>query len=229
MADNAITLRLGDALDFIGELKTASVDCVLVDPPYSINTKSDGSGKLNPWADRINAAFWYKEWFRECFRVLKPTGSLWSFINWRSFTTYQKVADDISWPIESLLVWDKQTIGPGGLKGLRPSYEFVALWAKEKFSIDDRGLSDIQRFKWASKKPNGHPAEKPASLIRWILEQCTRPGDLVVDLFSGSGTTGAVCQQIGRSFWGCEIDPGWHEYAVRRIQAARMQLTVEDV
>lgn len=205
------------------ELKTASVDCVLTDPPYSINTKSDGQGKLNPWADRVNAAFWYREWIGECRRVLKPTGCLWSFLNWRSLVTFQKASDDLCWPIESLLVWDKQWIGPGGQKGLRPSYEFVALWAKEDFGIDDRGIPDLQRFKWSSNKPTGHPAEKPAPLIRWIIEICTKPDDLVIDIFSGSGTVGAVCQVTKRNFWGCEIDPNWHEYAQRRIEAAAAQ------
>ena len=224
-----VTLHLGDCLEFMRELKTASVDCVLTDPPYSINTKSDGSGKLNPWADRVNAAFWYREWIGECYRVLKPSGCLWSFLNWRSIVTFQKASDDLCWPIESLLVWDKQWIGPGGQKGLRPSYEFVALWAKDDFGIDDRGIPDLQRFKWSSNKPTGHPAEKPAALIRWIIEICTKPNDLVVDIFSGSGTVGAVCAQTDRNFWGCEIDPNWHDYAQRRIAAAQMQPRLEGV
>lgn len=155
---SAYTLHLGDCLEFMRGLETASVDCVLTDPPYSINTKSDGSGKLNPWADRVNAAFWYREWIGACYRVLKPSGCLWSFLNWRSIVTFQKASDDLCWPIESLLVWDKQWIGPGGQKGLRPSYEFVALWAKDDFGIDDRGIPDLQRFKWSSNKPTGHPA-----------------------------------------------------------------------
>lgn len=219
-----VTLYLGDCLEFMRTLSTASVDAVVTDPPYSINTKSDGQGKLNPWADRVNAAFWYREWIGECRRILKPTGCLWSFLNWRSMVTFQKAADDLCWPIESVLVWDKQWIGPGGARGLRPSYEMVALWAGEKFGIDDRGIPDIRRCQWSSVKPNGHPAEKPADLVRWIIEISTNEGALVADPFAGSGTTGAAALSIGRQFIGCEIDTNWHAIAERRIKQAQAQM-----
>jgi DNA modification methylase len=217
------TLHLGDCIDTLRTLPTASIDCVLADPPYSINTKSDGQGKLNPWADRVNAALWYREWIGECRRVLKPSGCLWSFLNWRSLVTFQKAADDLYWSIESLLVWDKCWIGPGGPKGLRPSYELVALWAGERFSIENRGIPDIARFKWSSLKPSGHPAEKPINLVRWLIEISTKPGAVVYDPFTGSGTTGIACAQTGRDFIGSEIDPNWHEYALGVIRAAQQQ------
>jgi tRNA G10 N-methylase Trm11 len=101
------------------------VDAVITDPPYGINTKSDGSGKLSPWGDLCNSAFWYAEWLRLCRGPLaagKPAGCLWTCLNWRSLVTFQKAAlRRLAWAIESLLVWDKKWIGPGGSRGLRPS------------------------------------------------------------------------------------------------------------
>ncbi len=210
-----------DCLDFLRTLPDGSVDAVVTDPPYGINTKSDGNGKLNPWADLCNSAFWYREWIGECRRLLKPTGMLWSCLNWRSLVTFQKAACDAGWPIESLLVWDKDWIGPGGPRGLRPSYELVALWAMPEFSIPDRGLYDIQTFKWSGHKPNGHPAEKPVPLFEWLLNcQGQRDDCTVLDPFAGSGTTGVACIQTGRNFIGCEIDPGYAEIARRRCKEA---------
>lgn len=221
-----VTLYLGDCLDVLKTLPDGSVDAVVTDPPYGVNTKSDGMGKLNPWADLCNSAYWYSAWLAECRRVTKPDGCAWSFLNWRSLVTFQKAACDVRWPIESLLVWDKEWIGPGGPRGLRPSYEMVALWVGPGFAIKNRGLADIQRFKWASYKPNGHPAEKPESLMVWLVEHSTEPGQTVLDPFMGSGTTGVACVQTGRRFIGCEIDPAYYAIAERRIAEARAQLAL---
>jgi site-specific DNA-methyltransferase (adenine-specific) len=217
-------VHAGDCLDAMRTMPSASVDAVVTDPPYGINTKSDGMGKLSPWADLCNAALWYREWIGECRRLLKPTGCLWSFLNWRSMPTFQKAACDLGWPIESMLVWDKQWIGPGGHKGLRPSYELVALWAMPDFAIDNRGVRDIKECKWAGHKPTGHPAEKPWPLCRWLLgtsRQIPQVGTpTVLDPFTGSGTTGEAAVKAGWNFIGCELDDKWADYARRRIADA---------
>lgn len=221
--DGSITLYCADCLDILPEMAAGSVDAVVTDPPYGINTKSDGSGKINPWGDRVNAAFWYREWIERCRKIMLGRGCLWSFMNWRSIVTFQKASDDLGWPIESLLIWDKEWIGPGGCKGLRPSYEMVALWAGDEFAITDRGIADIRRSPWSSAKPNGHPAEKPIDLMRWIIKISTQEGDTILDPFMGSGTTGVACAQTGRRFIGIEISPAYFEIAVKRIEKALMQ------
>lgn len=213
-------LYKGDCLDIMQEIPSASVDMVLCDPPYMINTKSDGNGKLNPWADYCNASYWYENWMSEVRRILKPDGCLWSFLNWRSFVTFQKAACDLRWPIESVLVWDKCWIGPGGTKGLRPSYELVALFAMPDFRIEDRGLYDIQRFKWSSKKPHGHPAEKPVELCEWIIKNSAKPESTILDCFMGSGTTGEAAVNLGMSFIGIEMDEHFYGVSEKRILQA---------
>jgi site-specific DNA-methyltransferase (adenine-specific) len=70
----------------------------------------------------------------------------------------------------------------------------------------------------------GHPNQKPEDLIRWILSKI--PGDLVLDPFSGSGTAGAVCKQLGRSFIGIEIDPGYFDIAQKRIAAEQAKMSL---
>ena len=221
-----IRLLHGDCLELLGEIPDNSVDLILTDPPYMINTKSDGKGKVNPWADYCNAALWYKAWISACREKLTPSGGLWTFLNWRSFVTFQKAACDIGWPIESVLVWDKCWIGPGGAKGLRPSYELVALFANPDFRIDDRSLSDIQRFKWSAFKPHGHPAEKPVALCQWLIENSSREGATVADIFMGSGTVGEACVNTGRNFIGIELDAGYFETAKRRIEEAERETGV---
>jgi site-specific DNA-methyltransferase (adenine-specific) len=215
------TVYLGDSMEILPTL--GLVDAVVTDPPYGINTKSDGDGKLNPWADLCNSAFWYTAWIRECHRRLQPHGALWTCLNWRSLVTFQKAALDAKWSIESLLVWDKCWIGPGGSRGLRPSYELVALMARENFSIDDRGLPDVQRFKWSSIKPNGHPAEKPVDLMRFLINNSTVEDAVVLDPFLGSGTTAIAALETGRRVIGIEQDPAWFDLACKRIENSQRQ------
>lgn len=216
------TIYHGDCLEVLPNLPR--VDAVITDPPYGINTKSDGSGKLSPWGDLCNSAFWYAEWLRLCRARLPLTGGcLWTCLNWRSLVTFQKAAIDANWAIESLLVWDKCWIGPGGSRGLRPSYELVALMANGDFSIDDRGIPDVQRFKWSSLKPTGHPAEKPVPLMRFLVDNSTTAGQIVLDPFTGSASTAIAALEAGRKFIGIEQDAYWFDQACERITNAQRQ------
>ena len=209
-----------DCLSVLPTLPKGSVGAVVTDPPYGINTKSDGMGKLNPWADLCNSAFWYSAWFALCRQAIAANGSMWTCLNWRSMTTFQKAACDTGWPIESLMVWDKKWIGPGGSRGLRPSYELVAMFAQAAFSVDDRGIPDVQAFPWSSQKPNGHPAEKPELMMKFCVENGSARNSLILDPFCGSGTTGVAAMQTGRRFIGIEIDEGYASIARRRIAEA---------
>ena len=216
--DSGIVIYHGEALDVLGSITSHSAAAVVTDPPYGINTKSDGTGKINPWADLCNAAFWYSAWIGECRRITSHAGSVWSCLNWRSLTTFQKASCDIGWPIESLMVWDKDWIGPGGPRGLRPSYEMVALWVSIDFSVKDRGVPDVQKFKWCGHKPNGHPAEKPVGLMRFCIKHGASPDGAIVDPFMGSGTTLVAAKLEGRKAIGIEMEEKYCEVAARRLQ-----------
>lgn len=141
---------------------------------------------------------------------------MWVFMNWRSLPTLQKAAFDCGSQIESLLVWDKDWIGPGGPRGLRPSYELVALMVEGDYCLVDRGIPDIKTCPWSSQKPNGHPAEKPEELMEWLVK-ISNP-DTVLDPFMGSGTTLVACQRLGRKGIGIEIDEHYYEIALKRVQ-----------
>ena len=119
------------------------------------------------------------------------------------------------WPIVSLMIWDKQWIGPGGPIGLRPSYEMVALFAQPGFAIADRGLPDIWRCQWSSVKPSGHPAEKPVELLSRIIIKSG--GELILDPFLGSGSTLVAAKLNGRRAIGIEIEERYCEIAARRL------------
>lgn len=62
-----------------------------------------------------------------------------------------------------------------------------------------------------------HPTQKPESLVRRLVLAASRAGDLVVDPFSGSGTTAVVAEQLGRRWAGCDLDPTYHQWAAQRV------------
>ncbi len=220
--DDDCTIYNGDCREILEGLRGQSIGSVITDPPFSINTKSDGLGKLNPWADICNASMFYEWWLREARRLIAFDGCLWSHLSWRTLPTFQKASCDLQWPIESLLVWDKGSIGPGGSRGLRPRYELVALFAGIDFGTEDRGLPDIQRFQWAGAKPL-HPAQKPLPLARWLMET-TVDGQLILDPFMGSGTTLRAAKDLGRKAIGIELDERYCEIAAKRLQQAVLPL-----
>ena len=220
-----IEIYCGDCLQVMKGMLDNSVDMVLTDSPYGLNTKSASKGakhKVNPWADLINSAYWYSAWMKECLQITKEDGCMWTFLNWRSLVTFQKASFDIGHPIESLLIWDKKWIGPGGSRGLRPSYEMVALFMNKGFAIKDRGIPDIKGCMWASSKPY-HPAEKPVDLLSWLILISKPEKSIVFDPFMGSGSTGVAAIKQNRYFIGIETNPDYYEIAKRRIKEALMQ------
>lgn len=213
------TLYLGDCLEILPTL--GKVDAVVTDPPYNFSTTSSGT-KFDFISDAINAAYWFAAVLRAEKALFDPRGGMiWQFLNWKTLTTVQKAASDAGLKIDSLLVWDKCWIGPGGNVGLRPSYELVALMATGDAKLPNRGLPDIWRHPVSNQKPTGHPAEKPLSLLREIVKET--PGEIFLDPFLGSGTTGVAAVENGKRFIGIELDEHWFDIACRRIADAYKQ------
>ncbi|MDO8597830.1 MAG: site-specific DNA-methyltransferase [Sulfuricaulis sp.] len=211
------TLYCADCLDVLPTL--GKVDAVVTDPPYNFSTSSAGT-KHNFWGDAVNSAFWFSAMFKAYLSTIGSArpGVIWQFLNWKTFVPLQKAAWDAGLKFDSILVWDKEWIGPGGDVGLRPSYELVALVTVNGAKLPNRGLPDIWRVQWASQRPNGHPAEKPVDLIKRLVQET--PGAVFLDPFMGSGTTGVACVKLGRKFIGVEIDRRYFDFACRRIEDA---------
>ena len=214
------TLYLGDCLEIMPTLD--KVDAVVTDPPYNFSTSSAGS-KHNFWGDAVNSAFFFSAVFNQFHKTIGLTnkGYIWQFLNWKTFIPLQKAVWDAGLKFDSLLVWDKEWIGPGGSLGLRPSYELIAFISVNDAALPNRGLNDIWRHQWASQRPHGHPAEKPEGLLREIVRET--PAETILDPFMGSGTTGVACAKLGRKFIGIEIEPKYFDIACKRIEEAYKQ------
>lgn len=221
--DASVTIYHGDCREVLPTLPM--VELVVTDPPYVIGAVSAGNmaSKSGGWADMMNSAAWFTSWYRQCGALLKHDGAMWSFCNWRSLPVVMRAAIDAEMPITSMMVWDKQWIGPGGPQGLRPSYELCALLAKPEFQIKDRGIPDVWRYKIGSYKASGHPAEKPVGLVQRIITTCGA-GGVVLDPFVGSGTTLVAAKAGGWSGVGIEAEERYCEIAARRCSQETLDL-----
>lgn len=216
--ENGITIYHGDCLEVLPSL--TSVELVVVDPPYTFGLASTiREGKAGSWSDLMNNATWYAAWLQEIKRLtFSSQGAAWVFNSWRAFPVLARATMSIQWPIESLCVWDKEWIGPGGARGLRPSYELIALLCQPGFALENRGLPDIWRCMWSAIKPTGHPAEKPEPLIGKIIDESLNgKGGTVLDPFTGSGTTLFAAKRLGYNAIGIEAEERYCEMAAKRL------------
>lgn len=207
-----VTIYHGDSREILPDLP--SVRLVVTDPPYVFGIASSSQeGKAGGWGDMMNAASWYAGWLTQCQRLtLHKDGAAWVFNSWRSFPVLARGAYESRWPITSLLVWDKRTLGPGGQQGLRPSYELIALFAQPEFAIANRGLPDIWQESNVSQRQ--HPAQKPLNLCRRLIRESG--GGIVLDPFCGSGTTLEAAKAEGCEAIGIEIEERYCEIAAKR-------------
>ena len=218
-----ITIYHGDCREVLPTL--SGIRLVVTDPPYVFGIASSAQeGKAGGWGDLMNSASWYAGWITQCRKMTEHhDGAVWVFNSWRSFPVLARAAYEARWPIVSLLVWDKQWIGPGGTQGLRPSYELVALFAHPPFAIANRGLPDIWQSQWASARPHGHPAEKPLTLCRKLIRESG--GGSVLDPFCGSGTTLEAAKNEGQQAVGIEIEERYCEVAAKRLSQEVLDFT----
>lgn len=221
------TLHLGDCLEYMRQMPAGSVDAVVTDPPYAImggGTSVAGKGI----EDAFDLQF-YEAWFREMavefYRVLRPTGAVWWTTDWRGAVAAERALSRIGrygykMRLAGVGVWDRGGLGMG--YALRKTYECFCLAVMPDWKRTKTNEPDLWRHQWTpGDRDNGHAAEKPLELFFRALDLVS--GEIILDPFMGSGTTGVACMQTGRRFIGCEIDPGYYAIAEKRIRAAAAQ------
>ena len=215
--DEFVTIYHGDALDVMSELGDSTAHHVVTDPPYILSSAS--SMKTGGWADMMNASHWFAAWYREAKRITRGDGSIWTFGNWRTLPVMMRAAIDASIPTTSLMVWDKDWIGPAGPQALRSQHEICLVMANPAFKLPDRSQGDVLRIRSSSSKPTGHPAEKPVALLRRVIELTgAQPGQTILDPFTGSGTAIIAARELGIKTVAIEAEERWCEVAVNRLQ-----------
>ncbi len=181
-----------------------------------------------------------REWLAQARRILKPDGSLWVIGSYHNIFRVGTAVQDAGFWILNDIVWRKSNPMPN-FKGTRfTNAHETLIWAahddKAKYTFNYRAMKTLNdelqmRSDWLLPicggqerlKRNGtkaHPTQKPEALLYRIMLATTKPGDVVLDPFFGTGTTGAVARRLGRDWIGCEREEVYCEVAEERIAAA---------
>ncbi len=181
-----------------------------------------------------------RAWLAEARRLLKPNGTLWVIGSYHNIFRVGAAVQDLGLWILNDIVWRKSNPMPN-FKGTRVTNAHETLiWAARsddaRYTFNYRAMKTLNdelqmRSDWlfpicsgAERLKRGgtkaHPTQKPEALLYRVLLACTNPGDVVLDPFFGTGTTGAVAKRLGRRWIGIERDPGYCDVARERIDAA---------
>ncbi len=180
------------------------------------------------------------EWMTEARRILKPDGSLWVIGSYHNIFRVGAILQDLGYWILNDIIWRKANPMPN-FRGTRfTNAHETLIWAskseKSKYTFNYRAMKTLNdelqmRSDWVMPicggqerlKRNGtkaHPTQKPEALLYRIMLATTNKGDVVLDPFFGTGTTGAVAKRLGRDWIGCEREDDYIEVAEERIEAA---------
>lgn len=215
----------GDCIEELKSIDDNSVDLIVADPPYNVGKDYGNQSDKLKFNEYI--AF-TKDWLRECHRILKKEGTIYIFVGFRYISyVYQFLEKDLNMNFVNWISWH-YTQGVGKTKGFSPRHDDILMFSKSTsyiFNLDNiripqkfyrkvnnmRGANpgdvwEVSHIHYCQKGRQNHPTQKPEAIIERIVLASSNVGDLVVDPFSGSGTTLRVCQQLGRKCIGVEIN-----------------------
>ncbi len=235
--DGGLTLHLGDCIDGMTMLADGSIDFTITDPPYEdeAHTKGKRQGPTSDGKRRVvDEAFSFPpitevqrlEVGRQLGRVCRvgavvfcqvEAAMLWRVALEQGGLTYRRT-----------IPWVKPDAMPS-LHGRWPgqAFESIVLALKPGATVPIGGKARYYEVTRERGDTRAHPTAKPLALMRQIVEDFTAPGQLVLDPFAGSASTGVACAMLGRAFVGWEIDPEMHAIGSRRLVGDEAKPRVE--
>jgi site-specific DNA-methyltransferase (adenine-specific) len=209
--------KIGDCLVLLKDVPDNSVPLVLTDPPFGVNYDYESDGFKDVGGEEYFE--WVDKWMREVMRVLTDTGVFLCFSSPKYVREFLNIGHSIGFKYQDLIIWDKKFSmacnGPRPMPMIEPCY----FWTKgDKWTFNHVGLSNCIHVMRESPDPDYyHRATRPVALYEKLISAFSKPGDLVLDPFLGSGTTLLSCRRTGRGGLGFEIDGNYEELIKRKI------------
>ncbi len=204
----------------------SGIDVVVSDPPYG-NGDSERYGRQEGAANYGRSQLGHRtiigddnlnEWLHPAadgmFKCLKEKAYAVAFCQWRTFREFEDAFQDAGFEQKSIGVWDKCNAGLGA--GISEQWEGIFFFRKGGV-IETRFRGNVFTYPRVAGRPE-HPNQKPGKLMEELVNLVSKEGDVVLDPFMGSGSTGLAAIKCGRSFVGCEMDKTHFETACRRIE-----------
>jgi len=225
----------GDCLEVMRRMPGGSVDLVVTSPPYNLkNSTGNGmrDGRGGKWASAalLNGyshyndnmpheqyARWQHDCLREMYRLLTDTGAIFYNHKWRVQDGLLQGRQDIirGLPVRQIIIWKRKggiNFNPGYFL---PTYEVIYIIPKPGFKLAPKANAAGDVWEFAQEMNNEHPAPFPETLIERIISSTT--ARIILDPFSGSGTTAVVAKALGRNYIGIEISPEYCKKSEARL------------
>lgn len=219
--------------ELLASLEDKTVDLVLIDPPYDISrpTNFQSGEETGKDTDRFRISMDFGEWdknftgleiaIRECFRVLKDGGTMICFYDLWKIETLKSYFEAAGFVQIRFIEWIKTNPVPinSKINYLTNSREVAVLGVKKsKPTFHSEYDNGIYRYPICQDKGRFHPTQKPLALIADLINKHSNEGEIVLDCFAGSCTTGVAAVLNNRQFIGCELDAEYYEKAVQRLK-----------
>jgi site-specific DNA-methyltransferase (adenine-specific) len=215
-------LSVQDAVSWLRDQPTESVDLLITDPAYESLEKHRAIGTTTRLKhSKASSNDWFKvfpnarfgELFEEAFRVLRRNTHFYLFCDAETMFVAKPEAERAGFRFWKPLVWDKRTIGMG--YHYRARYEFILFFEKGKRRLNNLGVADIISVPRIHK---GYPAEKPSAVSEVLIRQSSEAGEVVADPFMGSGSVGVAAAKLGRRFRGTDLNPEAVRLSAERLR-----------
>lgn len=209
----------GDCLEEMKKIPDGSVDAIITDPPYGIDYQSAWRTDKTQWKPKIaNDKEPFTAWTDEAFRILKQGGALLCFTRWDTEQAFREALTKSAFKCKQQIIWDKVVHGMGDLRGdFASQHENIIFAVKGRFTFKGKRPKSIFRVQRVTPTELLHPNEKPIELLENLVLPITIEGNIVLDMFLGSGVTGIACKNLNRDFIGIELDKEYFEIAKKRI------------
>jgi DNA modification methylase len=229
----------GRDVDFLRRVvgPDVAIDAAFLDPPYNvkINGHANAAGRHREFVmasgemSTVEFRRFLSETLGAAAQVSRDGAVHFVCMDWRHMDDLGRAAQEAYSGLLNVCVWNKSNAGMGSL--YRSKHELVFVYkvgAASHFNAVELGKHGRNRTNvWDYASVNSmagsrredlalHPTVKPVALVADALQDVTKRGDLVLDMFSGSGTTMIAAERIGRRFRGCDIDPAYVDVAVDR-------------
>ena len=201
-----------DAVDKLMDGKMA--DMVHTDPPYGVSYQSNMRTKSDRFDVLAN-----DDVFLDIAPVIEACSKGWVFVwtSWKVITTWIDMFEGFGYPTNQV-IWSKGGGGIGDLKKTFSSdYETALVWHRGA-ELTGKRIGSVWKVDKDGASTYMHPTQKPVALPEEAIDKTTRQGDLVLDLFGGSGSTLIACEKTNRVSYNMELDPKYCDVIIKRWQ-----------
>ena len=201
-----------DAVDKLMDGKMA--DMVNTDPPYGVSYQSNMRTKSDQFDVIAN-----DDVFLDIAPVIAACSTGWVFVwtSWKVITTWIDMFEGFGYPTNQV-IWSKGGGGIGDLKKTFSSdYETALVWHRGA-ELTGKRIGSVWKVDKDGASTYMHPTQKPVALPEEAIDKTTRQGDLVLDLFGGSGSTLIACEKTNRVSYNMELDPKYCDVIIKRWQ-----------